>query len=1236
MATKKPKSKKTAKTKLTAKAKVQVPKPKAVERQDGGPREWLVPMLEGTYSRLVPKEQEPAEEQLVKAEAEAAKSREKKPREMTPPPARALESRLQPGRGSDVLADTPRDFWTKLLREHQERKAQAAAPAAPEDTTGGGPFPAKPAVPGQNNWVPLGPSAVAKGQAVGRPTIAGRISGLALFDACIIYAASANGGVFRSDDGGVSWRSTMDGFDLDPTAFAAASLCCGAIAVSPTNSDRVYAGTGEGDTDALFTLRLTNALPSYRGIGPIRSDTGGNTWVSEPSTPDLAGFAFYQMAVDPNDQDNVVAATTNGLYQRVLSGSSVMWQQRRTGNHSSAVVCHAGGVTRFFAAAWGGPVYTSTNGSTWTTAGTGFPTGIGRVALAVQHDNPNVLYALVATTAGGLKGLYRLDGVAGAWKQVSGAPNIVPGNQGDYDLCIAVDPSNANLIYLGGDRTNSSPYPGNIQRCTISPSGSAYSAAATAIGDQAHADVHVLAFVPGNSDHLYTGTDGGCFLNTNPSGAGNFEARNTGLSCLCTNYLGLSASEPAVMFVGQQDNGTAKYAGEELWRGVLFGDGGYCVVSPTDPFTALAYANGTVYRTTTGGKDWGDWSSVSSPPWSIMAEPLVMAPNGTRVAFGAGAGIYVSNNFGASFTTSPTFSLPSGSGGIYSMVFATDTRLFIGTSNGRVFQADLSGSTWTATRIDNAAGGPLPLAGLVSDIAVDWADGTRASVYICFGGHGDQRHVWRFNGSGWQNRSGTGATGLLDVEHNAMLVDPANTAHVYVGADIGVWRSTDSGNTWATFELGLPDAPVMDLQLHAGARLLRASLHGRGVYEYRLNPPALTGIELYIRDTAVDTARGENTDGHNDPSTWPASQVWHWAAPNIKVDVPTPLGYQTPTNQIDFWQFHETIVDGSAGVATIDPPQVVHNRVYALVHNRGPLVATNVRVMAAVTNASTVLNPLPAGYAANIAAGTPIVDPNWKTLNIVDIPEVRPGFPKVAAFDLPSNLLPLPASLPGQSHYCLVTFLHAASDAFTNTQTNVDLLTVSERKVAQKNLHIVQFAGTPPPAYGMWVRLDITGFLFKTSGKINLKFDLAAFPGAVSMVLPGALLPDELLEPQKEFKAQVGSAAVKKWLNAFSRDAERLSNEGKFDPNDYRRVLGALKAVDGRPLLAPKKAATPVTLRGLPIRKRDRHVIFMKIDLPDGAKVGDKWRFSVVQSDEKGNVQGGADYIVRVNRPVRQ
>ena len=1217
-------------------------KPRALKRTsvtlegDEGPMKWLSPMLEEAYMKLQPKKEAEAET-AARAKAgkpkPAAKGRAKKA---------AFKSVHHAGKGESVLASLPRTHWEDKIRKFRERKAAMGHTAA---TLLAG----MPAVPGQNNWTPLGPSVIARGQTANRAAISGRVAGIAIAPGGTrIYVASANGGVWRSDNSGQSWVSTMDGFDVNPTSVASASLVCGAIAIDPADPNRVYVGTGEGDTDGIFAFRITNALPAYRGIGPIRSDDGGLSWVQESSSPNLSGFSFFKIAVDPANREHCVAATSNGLYERIPSGGGFTWTRRRPLVHNSVVVVRSGGVNTWFAAPLGGPVVQSANGTTWSTVGTGFPTGVGRVALGVQPDNPNVLYALIATTGGGVHSVRRLNGGAGAWANVTGVPAMLPGNQGDYDLAISVDPNNANLIYLGGDRVGSV---GSIWRCQVSPSGTAFSMTAVSIGENAHADVHVVLHAPGDSNTLWAGTDGGIFVNTNPTGAGTFVARNTGLATLCTNFFSQHPLEPAVIFAGLQDNGTARCTGEETWRHVLFADGGYAVVNWNDPFRILLSANSNVFRATDGGQDYvlnplslGSWTLVT-PPFAtkVMAAPLVGTPVNTAtpaeaeiVAVGDGLQVFISSNFGTSWPD--VVNLPAGSGLVFSMIFVSATRIFAGTTNGRVFRLDRA-ATWTATRIDNVAAGALPLTGLVTDIAVDASDATLNSIFISFGGTGDFRHVWRFNGTAWQARSGTAGSGteLLDVEHNAIQFDRL-TNRVYVGADIGAWESADGGNSWTPLSNGLPDAPVYDLQIHPTARLLRACLHGRGLFELKLDTPALPDVELYIRDTMLDTGRGVNTDGRADPSVPPGSTVVHYLSPNIKVDVPTPAGYQTPTNDIDFLTFNDVLVDGSNGVGTNVPPPTVHNRVYVEVHNRGRTDAASVQVLAAVTNASAGLGSLPAGYTVNVVAGTPIGG-NWTTLGTVTLANLRAGFPQIAAFDLPSNVLPLPASLPGQSHYCLLAFLHSPQDAFTNTQLNADTLTLIDRKVGQKNLHIVEFIGVPPaaPALGssIWAMLDLAAASNKKR-LVNLIFDAARFPGTLDLALPKKLFPAAADKARlKDFRV-LSNKPIQSWIDIHRGAAERLFWEGKYTEAAFSKLSKAMDLVAASPLLQANGKDGLTVLPGISIGAKDRHTVFLRITPPKGAKIGAAFDFSVEQRDAKsGETLGGSAYRVVINKPVK-
>ncbi|MBA2622951.1 MAG: hypothetical protein H0U88_04935 [Chthoniobacterales bacterium] len=810
--------------------------------RESGPRKWLFPILESAYTRLAPRDQ---------AASPAAGLR---PRSAGVASARSFHSSLQPGEGENVFAKPNQNLWLDRLREYKQRKAASAMALR-------GPSPAVGAfIPGAKNWTPLGPSVVLNGQAQGFPAVGGRISGIAVAPGGqLIYAASANGGVFRSDDAGQSWRSLMDAFDVDPTNFATTSLACGAIAIDGRDPRRIYVGTGEGDTYAIFANRILNALPAYRGIGPIRSDDGGNTWVIEetdPGSPGLAGKAFFALAVDPSNRENVVAATTDGLYQRVLQpNGKAAWLRRRAGVHSSVVVTASGGSTRFFAAEWGRGVFQSANGQNWSALPADFPTAnVGRIALAVQAPNRALCYAFVTNVKGALVGIYRRDSSVGFWKKIASPPDVLPedngSSQGDYDLAIAVDPADANLIYLGGSYFNDPQFwPASVWRCRVQAGGTGFKFAANAsIGVRAHADVHVLMHAPGDPNALWCGGDGGVFLNRDPRNSANFGSRNNGLACLCPTFFAQHPTDPNVLFCGLQDNGTARTAGGSVWKHVNGGDGGYCVINWADPKQVLVFANGSIYRSTNGGSDHNAWTRRDFP-WAMMTEPIVAAPynpanlaeakivalaSAQQTSSGMRRVVYLSNDFGATWAT--IIPIPTAAG-LYSLTLASATRFFVGTAAGEVFRVQRSGATWTATRIDDAGAGPLGLRGLISDIAIDWADASLASIYVSFGGLGDERRVWHFDGTRWKSRSGpSGATigNLLDVEHNALCVDPIAPNHVYVGADIGVWHSADRGQNWEPMPNGLPDAPIFDLQIHPTRRLLRATTHGRGLYEFAL------------------------------------------------------------------------------------------------------------------------------------------------------------------------------------------------------------------------------------------------------------------------------------------------------------------------------------------------------------------------------------------------------------------
>jgi hypothetical protein len=1062
-----------------------------------------------------------------------------------------------------------------------------------------------------------------------------------------VYVATANGGVWRSDDKGATWKSTMDGLDLGPTHVDSDSLACGAIAINPSNPDRVYVGTGEGES-AYFFGWVLGVVYSYAGVGPLRSDTGGTgAWITESiaaGSPTLNGQAFFALAVDPTDAERVVGATTSGIYRREPDGmGGIQWRQTRAGYCTSVAVAITAGNVAWYAAMHGGPVLTSSDGSTWSTVGAGFPTGVARVSVAVQPTNSGTIYSFSSA------GVHRLDLSNGTWRLVTSSI-VVDGS--DYGAALAVDPNDVTRIFIGA-YSNGPSGDAKIFRGVVTSSGSGgsltYSYAATDIGSGVHPDVHRLVVRSDAANEMWVACDGGIFATTTADAGTSFESKNVGLMTLTCTYMDFHPSEAAVIFCGAQDNGTLRYTGEEAWLHSADGDGGPVVVNWNNPYQILrTYVYGAIDRATDGGAGPGSWNRISPPSSNpLFYPPLVGTPiSGTpadadRVATGADR-TWFSDTFGSSWSSPDAGAL---AGQVSALAFASASRLYAGTTTGNIYVYTRPGAAWAAASLIGPVGGAgaTGLAPIVTAVAIDPADGTGHSIYVCLGGVGDWRRVWHYDGSSWSARSGPSAgaaTALIDVDFNALAVDPANPATVFAGADIGVWKSTDGGADWAPYAEGLPEAGVSDLRIHASRRLIRAATYGRGVYERELDATSEAGIELYVRDTDLDVGLWPTVDWLSDPesSATPPAQVRHWESPNVKVDPPASSGTYQLTKQINFFQFVDQLVDGSDGVATIDSSiGTAINRVYVEVHNQGVTQADGVQVMLLLANASAGLSaaPLPAGYAANVQAGTPISNANWQTVGIATINGLRVGIPQVVEFGLPSTILPPPTSLPAQSHYCLLAILQHSSDQFNNTQQNADALTIADRKVAQRNLQIVNFTGTLPlpdspgtPLGTMSTLVDLFG-----GGRLtDLVLDASQMKGAVTLLLPKEIEVAKLgdrIRGGKLLKAGQLDSVVEKQL----RVVEDALRHGRCSATWARMAIETLKGhAGGVPIrFAAQPKSNFMGIQGLLFKNPARAVL--TFDAPQGAKPGDAWETALMLVNPGGAVAGGNTYRCRVTLP---
>jgi len=1167
--------------------------------------------------------------------------------------------------------------------------------------------PSPPGPPGTLNWTPIGPSEIARGQATGNPPVSGRITEIALHpNGDRAYLATANGGVWFSGDGGASW-TPKDDYAIassGTSGLEADSLAAGAIDVrfAPTGpaNDLIFVGTGEAN----------DSLDAYFGIGVLRSGDGGSTWTREaPNLSGRGVFRILIDPISTVAQPSVFAATTSGLWSRPTSGSVTNWTQvtspvfANSSGKVSAFIADIVGTTRtFYAAFWGDSnVYGSTDGTTWTAIG-GLPAGYHRISLAARQG---VVYAFVADGT-----LHKLvSGTFQLVADTPPASGLVA-LQGWYDLVVAVDPTDSNSVYLAGAALNDgsdwnlSFFRGSI---TGSPGSFGFSstnnsnpaADSTWIGRGVHADAHAMAFATDAAGtavtEVWVGTDGGPFRSTT-SGApnGSFQPRSTGLAISQMTFMAQRSDMDSVVFAGSQDNGTLRCVGEPAWFEAPEGDGGGVAVDPNDEYRLMReYAYSSLLRATDGGQTKASWSSANFPVPDHSTEyfatgfyaPIAVSPPGstTQLAFGTNR-LWLTTDWGGSWTTLPTNTNPYAgaspnitqdvlSGGpVTAIVFASATRIFAATSTS-VYQFDLAGGAWTRT-------GPLPglpAAANVADLAVESA----STIYAVLGGSGYD-HVWHFDGTTFQGAGGTaGPTGLtktdLDIPMHAVAVDPAAPNTVFVGSDVGCWQGTKSGTSWSwiPFSAGLPECAITDLSVNNQSRLLRAATHGRGVWEIPIGSGvSVTDPDIYMRVDYADTGRVPSgsrypwVEGAQDP-TKAGFKVHHWMSPDIKVRRPswpvTPDPLSTPPDYLDFAVNIDDYVT-SIDQETADQPASLasgqFNRVFVQVHNRGltPVPGSSVRVLLLITPVSAGLPALPANYALHIqngdAPGSPSVSGSgwlygslWYAADQVSPYKSPPGTvdvrtPGIVEFDVDLKNIPSAALT---DHVCAAAFVTTAADPLTATQASLDALTMQDKHVVHRNLHLVAAAATPTAGNGSFSQSPKTIALdfHNATGEqrtVDLVFERGSFPGHIGVMLSKldhdvSLKGFELIEHEgfdSVLRSQLSHWLERagEWIEELGEEIERLADRLQREylpPDDLELQRRKLEDLDRNRIYAADASAKEPALSDVRIPAGSAVTAIVNLRAPKDARPGDHYRFNIVQRD-RDRVIGGSTYVYAI------
>ncbi|MEY4105757.1 MAG: hypothetical protein RL181_99, partial [Bacteroidota bacterium] len=450
-------------------------------------------------------------------------------------------------------------------------------------------------VPG-SSWSSMGPTSSDGGYAG-----IGRINRVAFHptNSSTYFANTAGGGLWKTTNGGSSWTSLTDNL---------ASIGTSGLVINPTNTDIMYLATGDGDGYDTY---------SY---GVLKTTDGGTNW-SATGLTFTPGWVIYKIVMHPNDPNTLLVGTNGGIFRTTDAGAT--WTQVVTNISAYDLEFKPGDPTYVYAGA-DGSVYRSTStgaSGTWTQVGVF--TGGDRTAIAVSANNPSLLGVLVsrASDAGFLGYYTSINSGTSFSVTYNGPSNLMgwesdgsdSGGQGWYDLCMAIDPNNANNIYVGGV---------NVWKST--DGGSTWTIAGHWYGQngnpEIHADHHDLSFQPGTNT-LFSTNDGGIY-----SYNGSAWADRTNGMAISQMYR-ISASQTTTKVIsGLQDNGTKLLSTTGTWTDVNGGDGMECGIDPSNAnymYSTVYY--GSLYRSTNGSPFWQDeiTPANSSGAW---VSPFVMDP----------------------------------------------------------------------------------------------------------------------------------------------------------------------------------------------------------------------------------------------------------------------------------------------------------------------------------------------------------------------------------------------------------------------------------------------------------------------------------------------------------------------------------------------------------------------------------------------------------------------------------
>ena len=685
-----------------------------------------------------------------------------------------------------------------------------------------------------------------------------------------IYTGAATGGVWKTENSGITWEPIMD---------EAPSMSVGDIAISQSDPNIVWVGLGEAN---IFRA-------SVAGTGVYKSVDAGKTWqhmgladthtigriIIHPTNPNIVYVASPGHEWTRNEMRGVFKTSDGGktwekvFYLNDYTGAvdlvmdpsetdtlyTSMWNRTRQ-RWSDPMPGPGDGIFK-----------TTDGGKTWEQKKNGLPPleKTGRIGLDIARSNTNVLYAFVdnhnpgreveegerdaygrTKTGRVIKGaeVYRTDDKGETWNLVSPDTRMMEGFCGTYGWVfgqICVDPNDENTLYImgvplaksidGGKSFQRLSYPG------------------------LHGDHHGLWIDPSDSNYVINVNDGG--INVSYDGGEIWRNFHTNLPLVQFYNVAYDMEKPFNVYGSVQDHGT--YKGNVAhnmprqrrepravthWESAPGGEGTHVAVHPEN--SNITYSSSFYGRLMRSEFKEGIWTSKNILPVVPEGEPplrgqwmaaTIVSSHNPSVVYHGMQYLFRSMDEGETWERiSPDLSYnnPEQQGSLpFAIPFAAITALsespfqfgliYAGTDDGCVHITRNGGETWT----EIIKG--LPFNKHVSRLVASKYD--QKTVYLTLNGRRDDDfadYIYKSTdfGQTWVDISGNIPGGPI----NVIREDPTKENILYIGSDLGVYVTLDGGKTWQVLGSSLPNCFVWDLIIHPRDNVVVIATNGRGMY----------------------------------------------------------------------------------------------------------------------------------------------------------------------------------------------------------------------------------------------------------------------------------------------------------------------------------------------------------------------------------------------------------------------